>query len=119
NAVKRTTRGSFLFPVVIYVTFWIYSIYGTKNYSGSNLNADDFHGFSLGGTVYYFLPILILSVSDPTAALVGKKYRLWPYKIFSDTKTIIGSFAFFVSALLLSLLFLIPNCDTLIHAVTL
>src|SRR5687768_11493323 len=23
NAVKRTTRGSFLFPLVIYVTFWI------------------------------------------------------------------------------------------------
>lgn len=110
NAVKRTTRGSFLFPIVIYVTFWIYSIYGQHNLSGTNLAEDEFNRFSLGGTVYYFLPILILSISDPVAALVGKKFRLWPYKIFRDTKTIIGSAAFLVSSFLLSVLFLAPNC---------
>lgn len=112
NAVKRTTRGSFLFPVVIYICFWVYSIYGQHNFKGSHLAVENFNRFSLGGTVYYFLPILILSVCDPLAALVGKKYRLWPYKIFSDTKTIIGSAAFFISAFILSLIFLIPNCQT-------
>ena len=116
NAVKRSTNGSFLFPLVIYITFWIYSYYGRHNVNGVDLDASTYDRFSLGGTVFYFLPILILSISDPTAALVGKKFRLWPYKIFKDTKTIIGSAAFFVTAFFLSAIFLIPNCQSAFYA---
>lgn len=109
NAVDRKTSGSYLFPLVIYIVFWIYSIYGQNNLSGTALSHEKFDRFSLGGTIYYFLPILILSVSDPAAALFGKKWPKGKYKIFKDYKTLVGSSAFFISSFLLGLIFLLPN----------
>jgi len=118
NAVNRKTRGSFLFPIVIYLTFWIYSIYGEHNMRGSNLYYYDKDGtFSLGGTIYYFLPILLLSVSDPMAALFGKRWPYGKYKILNETKTLIGSSAFFLSAFILSILFIIPNSGSISDAI--
>ena len=108
NAVKRKTSGSFLFPIVIYLTFWIYSIYGRDNLQGIGL-ADRTAGmFNPGGTIYYFLPILLLAVCDPLAAIFGKRWPYGKYRILNETKTIVGSTAFCLSAFLLSVVFLIP-----------
>lgn len=113
NAVNRKTSGSFLFPVVIYTSWWAYSILGWNDYDGSNLHehfqVDSWHN---GPQMYFFLPILILSISDPTAALVGKQFRLGKYKILGCTKTIIGSFAFLVTAFGLSIAFLISHTES-------
>ena len=119
NAVDRSTRGSFLFPVVIYLTFWAYSIFGLKNPHGVGLGLRDFGdktNLYYGGTIYYFLPILILSISDPIAALVGKRWPVMPYKIRSCQKTVMGSSAFFVSAFVLSFAFITPIIDQFIWA---
>lgn len=78
NAVGRFTHGSLLFPVVVYVCFYV---------SAQN-----------GMPVYFYLPILILSISDPLAALSGKSIPLGPYLVFGHSKTLMGSAAFFASA---------------------
>jgi dolichol kinase len=44
---------------------------------------------------------LILAISDPIAALVGKSFPLGRYKSFGKVKTLSGSSAFLVSAFLL------------------
>jgi len=45
--------------------------------------------------------MLVLAVSDPLAALSGKKWPLGKYKILNETKTLAGSSAFFVSAVII------------------
>ena len=109
NAVRRATSGAMLFPVIIYLMFWVYSIYGQHNTTGTHLEHQEFSRFSLGGTIYYFLPILILSISDPVAALFGKKWSRGRYSVWGNRKTLVGSSAFFGSAFLLSVFFVIPN----------
>jgi len=110
NDVRRTTRGAFLFPIIIYFMFWIYAIYGQHNFKAVGLENGVYSRFSLGGTIYYFLPILVLTISDPLAALFGKKWSYGKYSIMGNNKTVVGSLAFFISAFVLALLFVIPNC---------
>lgn len=109
NAVRRTTRGAFLFPIIIYFMFWIYAIYGQHNFKAVGLEHGEYSRFSMGGTIYYFLPILVLTISDPLAALFGKKWPLGKYSVMGNKKTVIGSTAFFASAFLISILFVMPN----------
>ena len=111
NAVERKTGGSYIFALVIYLTFWAYSIFGLNDLDGNGLVWEPTNaGLArfYGASVYYFLPILILTVSDPMAALIGKKWPVGKYTIFGHSKTIIGSSAFFFSAMSLSLIFMLP-----------
>jgi len=82
NKVDRKTYGSLLFPVTVYISFLIANHF------------DDF--------LFFYLPILILSISDPLAALVGKKYPIGKYVILGHEKTLMGSSAFFISAFLIA-----------------
>jgi dolichol kinase len=82
NAVKRKTHGSLLFPVAVYTCFVFQNL------------ADNY--------LVYYLPILILAVSDPVAALVGKRFPIGRYTFRGHTKTLAGSLGFFVSAFLIS-----------------
>ncbi|MCB0480397.1 MAG: hypothetical protein KDC83_03150 [Flavobacteriales bacterium] len=81
NAVDRVTRGSMLYPIVVYSAYLTFSYFG--HYA------------------YYYIPILILAICDPIAALVGKRWPIGKYAIFGYSKTLTGSSAFFVSAVLL------------------
>ncbi len=92
NGVKRKTRGSFLFPVVVYVCYITYQYYGQHS--------------------FYYLPILVLAFADPAAALAGKKYRWKPYVILGHTKTVAGSLAFIAVAFLISFILLILQQKT-------
>ncbi|MFM9422094.1 MAG: hypothetical protein RIR06_555 [Bacteroidota bacterium] len=78
NAVERKTWGSLCYPLAVYTCFLIYVWKG------------DYH--------YFYLPITILAVSDPLAALLGKRLNWIPYRVFSQSKSVSGSIAFFVSA---------------------
>lgn len=82
NGVKRKTRGSILFPIIVYLCFMVQIHYGSL--------------------IFFYIPILILAISDPIAALVGKKYQLGKYTLFGHTKTFIGSAGFFISALIIT-----------------
>lgn len=105
NAVNRTTRGSFLFPLAIYGAFCMYAFVGLKDSDGSGLlELSVNRHWNSGPKMFYFLPIMILTVSDPLAALVGKYFRIGKYKFRGCTKTLIGSLAFLLSAFIVSYL---------------
>jgi phytol kinase len=97
-AVDRETKGDLMYPIVVYVCFLLYQYREDIN--------------------YYYLPILILAVSDPLALAVGKKWPLGRYYIGEKSKTLAGSAAFFLSALIISLLFLL-QMDSLSFAMAL
>ena len=60
---------------------------------------------SKGDPVYYSIPILILTFADSTAALIGKRYSKGNLaKNNEDSKSIEGSFAFFVVAFMATLI---------------
>ncbi len=87
HGVERVTYGSMLFPVAVYICYLV---------------ADKMHNW-----LYFFAPIQIMAISDMLAAIVGQKYKYKPYKIFKYTKTISGSLAFFISAFLIIVLFML------------
>ena len=91
NAIERKSSGSVLFPIIMYITWCIY--------------------LYVGDVLYFYLPVLILAICDPIAALVGKKWPKGQYEIMHAQKTLTGSSAFFVSSLMLCLIFLIPLRD--------
>ncbi len=84
NSVERKTYGSILFPVIVCGCYLVSSVYNDLQ--------------------LFYLPILILAVSDPLAALVGKKYPIGKYVFLGHTKTLVGSTAFFISSFLISIL---------------
>lgn len=84
NSVDRKTHGSLLFPIVVFVCYLAYLWSDTL--------------------LFYYLPLLILSISDPMAALVGKRFPIGKYQFFGSRKTLMGSAAFFATAFLTSLI---------------
>lgn len=78
NAVDRVTRGSILYPIVVYACYMVFYKYGELR--------------------FFYLPILILAICDPIAALVGKSWPKWSYHLFGHSKTLSGSLGFFASA---------------------
>jgi len=109
NAVKRKTNGSFLFPIVIYITYWSYSIFGLNDWDGTDVTLINYQSLdavlSNQAAVFYLLPLLILSISDPLAALIGKNFPIREFSVFGHTKSVAGCGSFFLSSLLLSLIF--------------
>ncbi len=90
NAIDRISSGSLVYPISVYGCYLVFNF--SQDY------------------IYFYLPILILAICDPVAALTGKKWPMGKYKVGNDNKTLMGSAMFFISALLLcSLLFLLLN----------
>lgn len=86
NAIERKSYGSISYPLSVYGCYLAFDIFN--------------HQY-----IYFYLPILILAFCDPIAALTGKKWPLGKYKIRNDSKTLMGSGMFFISAFALSLIF--------------
>jgi phytol kinase len=80
--VKRDSLGSLLLPIAIYCMY---------------LSAE-----VLQNDIYFVLPLLILGISDPLAALSGMKYQERTNQQGKNKKTIAGGITFFLSALLIS-----------------
>ena len=93
NAVDRKTKGSLLYPIVVFGLFLIY-----ENYNQA---------------IFYYVPLLILAICDPIAGLTGKKWPVGEYNLFGKTKTFLGSSFFLISALItsLSLLIFVENAS--------
>ncbi|GGH25645.1 diacylglycerol/polyprenol kinase family protein [Dyadobacter endophyticus] len=83
NAIDRFSYGSILFPVIVYALFLVFQMAGK-------------------GLIVFYLPILILAICDPVAALVGKRFPFGKYQVLGGDKSVTGSLAFLVSALLVT-----------------
>jgi len=82
NGVDRKTQGSILFPAAVYLCFLAQAFYGEL--------------------MFFYLPMLILAISDPIAAIIGRKLPKGKFSLFGSTKTISGSMGFLGSAFLIS-----------------
>lgn len=82
NAVERKTKGSILYPIIVYGCFLIYQHYDNM--------------------AFYYVPILTLALCDPIAALIGKSFPYGRYTSFGHQKTLSGSLGFCFSAWILS-----------------
>lgn len=92
NGVDRKTFGAVLFPVVVYGCMAASEI--------------------MNNLLFYYIPILILAISDPIAALIGKKFPFGKYTILDHTKTLSGSIGFFASAFAISFFAMMPYMYT-------
>jgi phytol kinase len=82
NAISRPSYGSIIYPIAIYLCFFVYK------------QSNDI--------LYYYVPLIIFIISDPVAALVGMQTQWKPYKVYNEKKTVGGSVAFFISAFMLT-----------------
>lgn len=85
NAIDRKSVGSLAYPIAVYGCYLAYSCQSYQY-------------------LYYYLPITILAISDPLAALCGKKWPWGSYRIAGATKTLTGSLTFFISAFMITFL---------------
>jgi len=76
--IGRHTQGSYLYPMAILLCFWVYILNGN--------------------ILFFFIPVIVLAISDPSAAFFGKLFPYGKYTFLGETKTIVGSLAFFFSA---------------------
>lgn len=83
NGIKRKSVGSIAYPVAVYGSYLVYE-YSNNQY------------------IYYYLPILILAVCDPVAAITGKRWPIGQYKAGEEYKTLMGSSMFCISAMLVT-----------------
>lgn len=81
NAIDRKSYGSLTYPVSVYVCYLAFSV--QQHY------------------ICFYLPMLILAICDPTAALTGKKWPIGKYKTGNDNKTLMGSGMFLITAMVL------------------
>ena len=91
--IQRKSIGSYLLPLSIYISFLLSDIMDNK--------------------FIYILPMLILAISDPMAAILGINIRNFNgrIKVFGKklNKTWLGSGAFFASSFVISILALYFN----------
>ena len=81
HGVERQSEGGIYHPIAIYVCFLFASV--------------------LQQPVFYVLSILVLSVSDALAALIGKTYGFKLYSVEQDHKSFEGSIIFFLATFLM------------------
>lgn len=95
NDINRFSFGSILYPIIVVLIFIF-----------SKCQVDTLNCFYFGGVSFFYIPILIMALADPCAALVGKNYPIRPYKFRNQTKTLSGSFAFFFVAAFVCCIFI-------------
>lgn len=86
--IDRKSIGSYLLPLSIYLTFLIAELFNNK--------------------LMFILPMMILAISDPLAAIVGMSFKKNNHRIkifgVKTKKSLFGSGAFFISSLIISLI---------------
>ncbi len=76
GSVERKSYGEIYFPISI---FFLFALSHTR-------------------PVIYVISILLLTISDPVAAIIGKTYGTTKYVVQKDKKSLEGSFMFFLSS---------------------
>jgi phytol kinase len=75
-SVGRSSRGEFYFPAAVAILFWL----------------------AHGDKLLYFIPILVLTLADAVAAVLGSIYVKVSYEGIGGNKSVEGSVAFFTVA---------------------
>lgn len=88
NAVDRTTYGSLVYPGIVYLTFLFFT----------SLSAWQGHRDLL----WFYLPVLVMALCDPLAALVGKTVPIKSVAFWGSRKSLGGTGAFLLGAFALS-----------------
>lgn len=78
GGVQRRSWGEILFPLSVAFIFWL----------------------ARGDALLFCVPVLILSLADAVAALIGRRYGLSRYETDDGWKSVEGSTAFFIAAFL-------------------
>ena len=94
NDIDRKSYGSILFPIIVCIVFYLYKII---SFGQSIDNIEKYN--------YYYLPILIMALCDPTAAIIGKRWPIGKIKMGNETKTLVGALGFLIMAFILCLIF--------------
>lgn len=81
HGVKRKSSGDLLHPIAIYLTFCITSYFEKPD--------------------FYLISIMVLSVSDALAAIIGIAYGFKVYNVEEEKKSLEGSFIFLLSTFLI------------------
>lgn len=92
NSIHRKSYGSMLFPLSVYLCYLAFEFWGYQ-----------YH--------HFYIPILILAISDPLAAMFGTKWPIGRYAVGKEYKTYLGSFAFFISSLIICLVLYKSNAS--------
>ncbi|MBF0548232.1 MAG: hypothetical protein HQM08_27595 [Candidatus Riflebacteria bacterium] len=81
HRIERRSSGSIYHPIAIYTTYCFASV--------------------LKKPEFYFISILVLSISDSLAALIGSTYGFKLYRVQEENKSIEGSTIFFFSTFII------------------
>ncbi|NCB40398.1 MAG: hypothetical protein EOM80_16685 [Erysipelotrichia bacterium] len=81
HGVKRKSSGDLLHPIAIYLTFTVTTYFEKPD--------------------FYLISIMVLSVSDALAAIVGVSYGFKVYSVEEERKSLEGSFIFLLSTFLI------------------
>lgn len=96
NDIDRKSHGSALYPIIVVLIFAFFDWF-------QNHPSTCFHW---GNVTYFYLPILIMAIADPMAAIVGKNLPYGVYHFRNQKKTLSGSLAFFFTASLIGFVFI-------------
>ncbi len=98
NAIHRKSHGSLCYPIAVYCSFLFYEWMSSSNTA------------NLPPLLYFYLPVLIMALCDPAAALVGRRWPIRKFVVGSGTKSVAGTATFFIVAVALTvgLLMFVP-----------
>ncbi len=105
NQIDRKSSGSLLYPIIVFICFCVYAYMkqlGIKNTS----------------SVVFYLPILIMAICDPLAALIGKRFGKHKIPYYDHKKSWIGSITFLGSAFIITLILLITFPCSIFYLIT-
>ncbi len=94
NAIDRQSHGSLSYPAAVFVCYCYYDWYQKQSFCQDS------------GYLAFYLPILILAICDPLAALFGKRWPWGKYRVGHEFKSLMGSSVFFIGAFVLTFLFI-------------
>jgi dolichol kinase len=89
NGIQRESHGSVSYAVIVFFCFLIWDM--------MKENPSDTIGLG-----WFYVPVLVMALADPAAALVGSRWPVGKYRIGKDHKSMAGSLAFFIVAFLVS-----------------
>lgn len=89
NNIERKSYGSIVYPIIVSLVFLLYiHVSNARNYKALE---------------FFYIPILIMAISDPMAAIMGRYYPIMKWFKPFQKKSLGGTLAFLISAFMISI----------------